>query len=531
MRRIVGLVVLASLVIGCSNGVVPITPTPSAPGPTGTPGVTASPGQPSQPTTPSGLATLIAATVQIYMYESGTSGPRAIGSGSGTIISPDGLILTNAHVAAPDAPGLAVQYGAIGGLGGPLAELVVLMTEREDAPPVARFKASVVAVDGYLDVAVIRLTTTMDGQPVGELNLPSVALGDSGALHIGDPLTVVGFPGIGGDTVSYSTGDVSGFLDDPKIGQRGWIKTSALVTHGNSGGLAANQAGQIVGVPSRAPYTTNDPNDVGGYSLVRPISLAQPVIDAARNGQDYGDSRYVEAGTSNEQVRFVGWLRDGTGGCQPSNIVEGYASGVSSLVAAVEYSGFTAGEDFGYAWLGKAEGTQDVQRLYQETDVWQGATAGDCLKVSLSRRTAFPDGDYAMAMGIGPRLRLVATPEVTVGGTSGGPVEPGADWVLLDGRVIDVTTGVGISGAYVVVFKAGVDPVAWFDANTADDTQVLAITQTEADGTFVLNSLLPPSTELPVAIVAAGYSRWIGTLTTGTQSGTLPDVGLAPATP
>lgn len=125
------------------------------------------------------MRNLIDATVQVDIYVENDDGELVgAGSGSGTILTSDGLILTNAHVAAPDAPGQAVQYGEPGP-DDPVERLVVRMTEAEDQAPVERYRASLVAADGCLDVAVIQIDATADGGPVGSLDLPFVAIGES----------------------------------------------------------------------------------------------------------------------------------------------------------------------------------------------------------------------------------------------------------------------------------------------------------------------------------------------------------------
>ncbi len=216
--------------------------------------------------------------------------------GSGTIISPDGLILTNAHVVLSDR-----FYD--------VEKLVVALTLEPDQEPEARYFAEVMQADLALDIAVIRIVEDINGRPVdaGNLNLPVVILGDSDALQLGDPLTILGYPGIGGDTITLTRGEVSGFASEEGYGKRAFIKTSATIAGGNSGGLAANSRGEMVGIPTqvgsgtdsdvvdcRALADTNndgliDSQDscipTGGFiNALRPVKLALPLIDAARKG-------------------------------------------------------------------------------------------------------------------------------------------------------------------------------------------------------------------------------------------------------
>jgi S1-C subfamily serine protease len=140
------------------------------------------------------------------------------------------------------------------------------------------------------------------------LNLPVVPLGDSDALAIGDDLIILGYPGIGGATITLTSGKVAGFTAQGGLGDRAFIKTSATIAGGNSGGLAANTAGELVGIPTQLGYggddqfvdcrvlvDTNGDGRVderddcvptGGFiNALRPVNLALPLIERAKAGQ------------------------------------------------------------------------------------------------------------------------------------------------------------------------------------------------------------------------------------------------------
>lgn len=231
-------------------------------------------------------------------------------SGSGSIISPDGLILTNAHVVLSDA------YYEVD-------HLIIALTVAQDAPAQAAYLAEVVQADAALDLAILRITRDLNNQPVdpGSLNLPTVPLGDSDQLQLGDTLTILGYPGIGGNTITLTRGEVSGFTGDRVYGNRSFIKTSATIAGGNSGGMATNSHNELVGVPTQVGYggegeivdcralaDTNGDGVInnldsciptGGFiNALRPIKLALPLIEAAKRGE-----QNIVVGTQGEQMQ------------------------------------------------------------------------------------------------------------------------------------------------------------------------------------------------------------------------------------
>ena len=219
-------------------------------------------------------------------------------SGSGTIISEDGLILTNAHVILSDR-----YYNVV--------DLVVAITMEQDAPPVKMFFADVIQADARLDLAVIKVRSDLNGAPANfsSLGIEPVPLGNSDSLGLGDEIIIIGYPGIGGQTITLTRGEVSGFTSEEPYGNRAFIKTSATIAGGNSGGLAANAQGEIIGIPSQVgsgdleglivdcrPLADTNRDGVidqrdncvptGGFiNALRPVDLAQTLIEAALAGQ------------------------------------------------------------------------------------------------------------------------------------------------------------------------------------------------------------------------------------------------------
>ena len=196
-----------------------------------------------------------AATVKITADSHSLDDPSSTGTyhGSGSIIRSDGLILTNAHVAEPEAPGLAEKYGDEVRIANPDYLLISLTDGMTDTNAPAAYRARVVEADGNLDAAVVQIYAQADGKPLdGKLDLPTVPIGSSGDLRAGDSVKVLGFPAVAGDgkSITVTTGVISTVLDDPDLGPRSELDTDARIAPGNSGGMAINEDGELIGIPT-----------------------------------------------------------------------------------------------------------------------------------------------------------------------------------------------------------------------------------------------------------------------------------------
>ncbi|HUF38812.1 MAG TPA: serine protease [Anaerolineales bacterium] len=509
---------------------VPPTQVPQLPTDTAAPDLpTATPGlQPVQPTGV-GLSTgqrqhLAAATVLIIMAEVEGGDFYPFGIGSGTVLSADGLILTNAHVARPSA----------GGFGEDPDALIIALNKNESSPPAPTYLAEVLAVDGFLDLAVIKITSNLDGSFVnaGSLGLPYVDIGNSDDMHLGDSVNIFGFPGIGGDTITFTKGSVAGFSSQDPIGDRAWIKTDATIAGGNSGGLGANDFAQIIGVPTRGGAGTDtsitdcrvvqdtngdgrlDQNDtcipIGGFiNALRPINLAVPLIRSAQTGTAYVSPYDAGgggiAGTGNERMTFLHFStyfdENTVCGVNPAT---SFPSGVDQLTASFSYAGLTDGQDFGLYWL--IDGDVAVDNLF----AWDGGPSGECYVFYVHNGgDALPDGQYTLLLFAGDELPQIAEATTTVGGGGGGGVAPppgGA--VSVDGFIWDADTGNPIAEAVIVILKPGLDADAWLVNGTDDD--VFTWTSTDANGFFILPDALQRGVEYP-ALAGASSQGYLTT--------------------
>ena len=169
--------------------------------------------------------------------------PRAVpmrGEGSGFIVSPDGYIVTNAHVVD----------GA--------NQVTVKLTDRRE------FTAKVVGADKRTDIALLKIAAT---------NLPAVDLSNPPSVKPGEWVIAIGSPF--GFENSVSAGIVSGIHRALPGGQMTpFIQTDVAVNPGNSGGPLVNAAGQVVGVNSQI-YSRS--GGFMGLSFAIPAKVAENV--------------------------------------------------------------------------------------------------------------------------------------------------------------------------------------------------------------------------------------------------------------
>ncbi|MFZ0695352.1 MAG: DegQ family serine endoprotease [Alphaproteobacteria bacterium] len=179
--------------------------------------------------------------------------PRKITSlGSGFIIDPSGLVVTNNHVIA-DAD-----------------EITVIL---QDNTPL---KATIVGRDTKTDVAILKVKA--------DHPLASVKFGNSDNARVGDWIIAIGNPfGLGG---SVTAGIVSAHHRDINIGPYDdFIQTDAPINRGNSGGPMFNMDGEVIGI-NTAIFSPSGGSVGLGFAI--PSALAKPVIDQLR---EFGHTR------------------------------------------------------------------------------------------------------------------------------------------------------------------------------------------------------------------------------------------------
>jgi len=172
---------------------------------------------------------------------------------SGAFISPTGYILTASHCvrATEDQTELRLKKGD---LYNPDGLVPVAVNMPPQVRPVMTMLAKYVADSVPLDLALIKVERLLGSGGIAPLppdfRVPFLTLGDSEATRHGEPVAVVGFPGVGGETVSANLGNVAGFTVDDQ-NRKAWLKLDASgAGPGSSGGPVVNARGEEIGVIS-----------------------------------------------------------------------------------------------------------------------------------------------------------------------------------------------------------------------------------------------------------------------------------------
>jgi Do/DeqQ family serine protease len=172
--------------------------------------------------------------------------------GSGVIVSPDGLVITNNHVIQDDSE----------------AGVTVALSDNRE------FEARVILKDQRTDLAVLRILNA-------DSDFPHLQFGDSDALEVGDLVLAIGNPFGVGQTV---TSGIVSALARTRVGvtdHQFFIQTDAAINPGNSGGALVNMEGKLIGV-NTAIFTRSGGSQGVGFAI--PSNMAKLIADSALQG-------------------------------------------------------------------------------------------------------------------------------------------------------------------------------------------------------------------------------------------------------
>ncbi|HZQ77971.1 MAG TPA: trypsin-like peptidase domain-containing protein [Acidimicrobiia bacterium] len=252
------------------------TPIPSPTTATTAPG--SGPGATAPPLSGSALDVKgILAKVEPSVVDIVAQSRRETGEGTGIIITPDGYILTNAHV-VNGASTVTVSTSASG----------------------KALSATVIGADTAHDVALIKVDN-----PGG--SLPAAELGRSADVKVGDDVVAIGNAlGLRGDP-TVTRGIVSA-LNRTVDNLTGMIQTDAAINPGNSGGPLVNSTGQVIGI--NTAVAADGAQNIG---FAIPIDRAKSLADRLKAGQGPAPTAFLGVLTTDTS--------DGSGGAQVVDVV------------------------------------------------------------------------------------------------------------------------------------------------------------------------------------------------------------------
>ena len=247
----------------------------------------------------------VAAKVLPSVVALDVSGGGTGGSGSGVILTDDGLILTNDHVVT-----------LAGSIDPDTAQVTVSFSDGTST------RATVVGTDPLTDTALVQAEDVS--------GLTPITIGQSGDLDVGEQVVAVGSP-YGLDS-TVTSGIVSA-LDRPVEVARDEsgnataypaIQTDAAINHGNSGGALVNMSGELVGINASIRTADGSSQDAGsiGIGFAIPIDEVVPIVDQLRNGDT---PTHARLGIQ------VADAPDGAAGALVSSIEEGSAAASAGL--------------------------------------------------------------------------------------------------------------------------------------------------------------------------------------------------------
>jgi len=176
---------------------------------------------------------------------------REMGLGSGVIVSPDGYILTNNHVVAKST------------------DIKVFLRDKR------QFPGKVVGTDPQTDIAVVKIDAS---------NLPTLVLGDSSKLQVGDYAFAIGNPFGVGETATMGIISATGRNGLSIEDYEDFIQTDAAINPGNSGGALLNAHGEVIGINTAILSGGSGGNQGIGFAI--PINMAKYVMQQIlKNGK------------------------------------------------------------------------------------------------------------------------------------------------------------------------------------------------------------------------------------------------------
>ena len=230
-----------------------------------------------QPAYPESVARTFPSTVMVMVADLVDGKLRAVGGGSGVVVGADGSILTNHHVLDRTEDKLHDVFviGRFVGI---------------DQPPrlVCAGKPTASKLQPGVDLALVKCDMDLDGRPwspsSGGPSWPALVGAPRTDLSPGQRLWVLGYPDVGGGSLTILQGLVEGFTSEEGTLGKDYIKTDASLSHGNSGGPVVDDAGNLVGIATAQRRRIGNNGTMIKDGLVRPLATATSLLAIVRAG-------------------------------------------------------------------------------------------------------------------------------------------------------------------------------------------------------------------------------------------------------
>jgi serine protease Do len=272
---------------------------------------------------------ILSGYIGTWVWDNRSWSTQSISSGSGFIINPDGYILTNAHVVS------GIKGGDDEGRRTLLAQLAIqalrargIALTRDNLANAMQFLSTRASLNNFQRINRVYLQSTnyfpyeikAYGAPTGEgqdlpagkdiavlkievRNAPTLRLGNSTDMEVGDKLFLLGYPGAADSAILDSNSSFEPTTNDGSVTAKKnsadgapILQTNTAATHGNSGGPAINEKGEVVGLLTFRGNTVNG-QEVQGFNFIVPTSTALEFVR--------------QAGTENKASPIDGKWREG----------------------------------------------------------------------------------------------------------------------------------------------------------------------------------------------------------------------------
>ena len=428
-------------------------------------------------------------TVLVYTLDDSLN---VMGSGSGSLVDERGLILTNYHVVGDTEQQVFYNRDRM---------VAIAITRNPKRTAVPAYLGEIVKADANLDLALIRVLADIDGNDLNNCQvLPTYEIGDSDTLQIGDELAIFGYPGIGGESITFTEGTVSGYESESDLPEA-WIKSDAEINPGNSGGSAVAENGKLIGVPTAGVI---DEEAAGKLGLIRPINFAIPLLEylsfVGVAGCDAISTRTLPEASSAaikpSAIKMLGF----TLSSEDEQYLDEVPSGTQELYGNFEYQNISAETAFKSQWRHNG---QLIKDSVVEFDEWPLEPGDGIAFVSTSNENGFEEGTYKLEIKVGD-LPIISD-EVNIEVAASSQNTP-AKQVLITAQIISADSGRPIGDATFVILAPG---ITWDTFDSYKETHIHDLVFSNTKGYIETSEPVSLEKAYSIGIFADGYQAII----------------------